>query len=176
MRQSAADSEFAGYEFSRRMFHPDGRGSIFTRLFRPSGEVLSLASPRESTQREGRPGALIGCAGALRSSPLRGAHNSAGKPASNRVRALFPEWLRYSVQCKRVTVNRATVNGWRSELTGFTPVWRSQSIAGNPRTGQQLRDRPSGRNRQLKKDPARSSETMSRIKGNTLRCRVDLNR
>ena len=33
----------------------------FIRLFRPFGEVLSLECPRESTQREGHPGALIGC-------------------------------------------------------------------------------------------------------------------
>jgi len=80
---------------------------FLTTCFARSGEVLSLGRPRESTQREGRPGALIGCADALRSSPLRGRAQlaiSLHSIRSDRVRALFPDGLRYSVSAdgKRV--------------------------------------------------------------------------
>ena len=83
----------------------------------PAGEVLSLACPRESTQREGPPGAThryrqgsvaaLPVPNPLRSSPIRGPRTTrrfAGlKPApqntSDRVRGYSPDWLRYSGEC-----------------------------------------------------------------------------
>jgi hypothetical protein len=56
-----------------------------------------LSAQEKVSKEKGSPAALIGCADALSSSPLRGAHNPAGKPASNSARALFPGWLRYSL-------------------------------------------------------------------------------
>jgi hypothetical protein len=57
-----------------KRFCPEGQSAspFSSSYFARSGEVLSLECPRESTQREGHPGALIGCADPLRSSPLRG--------------------------------------------------------------------------------------------------------
>ena len=75
-------------------------GVVLYIYFALKGEVLSLECPRESTQREGRSGALIGFADSLRSSPLRGRAQlaiSLCSIRSDRVRTLIPDWLRYSV-------------------------------------------------------------------------------
>ena len=61
------------------------------------GEALSLACPRESTQREGHPVHSSAHADALRSSPIRGRAQLGRQACLKQGARLIPDCLRYSV-------------------------------------------------------------------------------
>ena len=61
------------------------------------GEALSLACPRESTQREGHPAHSSAGADALRSSPIRGRAQLGRQACLKQGARLVPDCLRYSV-------------------------------------------------------------------------------
>jgi len=68
--------------------------------FARSGEVLSLECPRESTQREGHPGALIGWRRFLPFLAPPGARTTRDLAVLDSLKQgarLIPDWLRYSV-------------------------------------------------------------------------------
>jgi len=81
-----------------------------------------LSAQEKVPKEKGSPAALIGFADALRSSPIRGSAQlaiSLRSIRSDRVRALFPEWLRYSV----------SANGFRGWLS--SPSGAAEHRSGN---------------------------------------------
>jgi hypothetical protein len=76
-------------------------GCFFYLFISPIRARYFLLSAQEKVPKEkGSPAALIGYADSLRSSPIRGRAQlaiSLRSIRSDRVRALIPEWLRYSV-------------------------------------------------------------------------------
>jgi len=74
-----------------------GEAHFLSAGFALRGEALSLACPRESTQREGHPAHSSADADALRSSPIRGRAQLGRQACLKQGARLIPDCLRYSV-------------------------------------------------------------------------------